>query len=332
MPEYYLHIGSPKTGSTALQEFLETNRDALDRQGVVYPRSTLRGHGHHDLAFHIHGAYPEWATPRDTPLDTIAQELRNELGQTSSRPNCKVVLSSENFYLLCDAKKTSSFLRELGIPYESLTVICYVRRQDDMHASWYNQRVKAQGYSGSLEDSVADTMDLWDYTTRLDRWAAEFGGTRLVVRPYQERDIPSLDIRRDFLHIIGVEENGLTFAQEDSNSGLNQDILEFQRRINELPLNVSEKRRYHKALIALSAATKSRGIFCTDDLLSRNRREEILSTYAASNRRLAERFLGRECLFDDGLSPAMKNAHPPGLDVDKLMAIIEFLLFKTIRQ
>ena len=50
MRRLVLHIGGPKTGSTALQRTLFANRAALLERGFDYANVNLRGYGHHDLA------------------------------------------------------------------------------------------------------------------------------------------------------------------------------------------------------------------------------------------------------------------------------------------
>lgn len=45
-----LHIGSHKTGSTALQKFFYENTDHLISKKILYPRSWLSSYGHHKLA------------------------------------------------------------------------------------------------------------------------------------------------------------------------------------------------------------------------------------------------------------------------------------------
>ena len=64
----FLHIGAPKTGTTLLQRVLFENKERLRNYGIDYPDISLRGYGHHDLAFLIAGGYPDWATPQPRTL------------------------------------------------------------------------------------------------------------------------------------------------------------------------------------------------------------------------------------------------------------------------
>lgn len=51
------------------------NRDELGRLGLLYPDVSLRGFGHHDLAFLVSGGYPDWAAGQDRPLHMLAADL-----------------------------------------------------------------------------------------------------------------------------------------------------------------------------------------------------------------------------------------------------------------
>ena len=42
-----LHIGTEKTGTTSIQEFLKKNRDKLRKKGVYIPQSPMVGNGNH---------------------------------------------------------------------------------------------------------------------------------------------------------------------------------------------------------------------------------------------------------------------------------------------
>lgn len=37
MKTLYLHIGTPKTGTTSIQEFMVCSREALQKHGICYP-------------------------------------------------------------------------------------------------------------------------------------------------------------------------------------------------------------------------------------------------------------------------------------------------------
>ena len=324
-----LHIGAPKTGSTALQAFLTANRDALMRHGCCYPEVSLRGFGHHDLAFLVGGGYPHWATTQERTLESLQCEFADSFKRAP-----KAVLSSENFYLQPAPEATLRLLTKAGVPSSAITVVVYIRRQDEAHLAWYNQAVKAQGYAGSLEDSIGETLGLWDYDRQLQPWADTFGAERLVVRIF---DLPSLktgDIRHDFLEILGLPPDDFAFDQKPVNTGLNADLLAFQRELNRLPLSPQEKRLFHKDLMALSRLTAGTGLFNDSPTLTAARRREILASYEAANERLAKR-LGREKLFEppetEGDDTGGSAVGDPVLSIDKLATIIGWLLIQRER-
>ncbi len=321
----HLHIGTPKTGSTALQRFLTANLVPLGKHDYLYPRSILRGYGHHDLAFFLSGGYPPWATPREPELGTIERELGEELSSASpSNSQKKIVLSSENFYLLCAPEKLAATLARLGFPPDTVNVVVYVRRQDEAHLSWYNQAVKAQGHAGEIRPFIESHRPLWDYAAHLDRWAKVFDPARITVRPYQDSDIPGLDIRLDFLRLLRLSPDGFWLEDEKPNSGLNADLTEFQRTINRLPLSVQEKRRFHRELIALSAATAGSGLFDESSPLSNEERQALLDAYREGNARVASTYLGRAELFDESLPPPSRRES--SLSQEKLMYILGWIL------
>jgi hypothetical protein len=321
-----LHIGAPKTGSTALQKFLFDNRDALRGHGWTYPPVSLRGYGHHDLAFLIAGGYPEWATPQDTPLSTLVAQLAEALAGDEH-----VVLSSENFYLLADPQRVARTLADAGLTSDRrVSVVVYVRRQDEAQISWYNQIVKAQGFSGTMADSLSQWDALWDYAAVLERWAAVFGADTVVVRPYQAQDMAGGDIRQDFVRLVGLPGDAFAYPEEAVNTRLNRDVLEFQRLVNRLPLTIQEKRRFHRELMELTTAAAGSALFADAPLLSADDRRAILDRYAPGNARVAQRYLDRPVLFDGTLPPS-----PPGedtkafLDLEKMVYVMGWIIARS---
>ena len=322
MKRCLLHIGVPKTGSTALQKFLAANRPALRAHGLHYPEAGLRAHGHHDIAFLVGGGYPAWATPQDRPLDAIVRELAAELADSAV-----AVLSSENFYLQPNPRGVAEVLGQCGFGAQQVQVVVYLRRQDEAHLSWYNQAVKAQGYSGTIAESIAVTDPLWDYSTQLAQWAAVYGKENVLVHAYQPPGGPGSDIRRGFLRVAGVTETGFEFPVETDNSRINAEILEFQRMVNRLPLSPQQKRAAHKELMALTAATEKMTLFDDHPLLGTEERLAILARHAEGNAAVARTYLNRARLFDEALPHGLPpRAGHTTLGTEKLVYILAWLM------
>lgn len=310
-----VHIGAPKTGSTALQQFLAANAGKLAQYGCRYPDVNLRGFGHHDLAFLLHGQYPEWATPQPRTLDALAEDMRRAV---ATKPR-EIVLSSEDFYIFPAPSRLREFLAATGAT-GGVRVVVYLRRQDEAHISWYNQIVKAQGYCGSMEDAVRDYRDLWDYHARLSVWADVFGRETLAVRV-----LDRTDIRKDFLELLDLDMADFRFAAASPNARINRDLLEYQRQINREPLSPQKKRRFHKALIALTAATAETKEFDDTPLLDPAARAALLQDYAESNRAVARTFFDRNELFTTPLPRPDCDTAWPGLSPAKAARIADWI-------
>lgn len=99
--------------------------------------------------------------------------------------NGSLLLGSENFYLFPKPADLKHLLDTRGaLSGRAARIVVYLRRQDDAHESWYNQRVKAQGETGSIEESCKRFHDLWDYERRLGLWSEVFGQDALAVKRY----------------------------------------------------------------------------------------------------------------------------------------------------
>jgi hypothetical protein len=62
VPRLVIHVGPHKTGTTSVQSTLHANRQALLRQGVLYPSSLPRCQfetSHADVAFLIRDGKPQ---------------------------------------------------------------------------------------------------------------------------------------------------------------------------------------------------------------------------------------------------------------------------------
>jgi len=135
-PQYYIHIGTHKTGSTAIQHFMYRNYAALLQRGVLYPKVGLHDAGHHSIA---------WSIKQNKKA--LTEKIFEEINGIAQKNNIKkIILSSEEF----------EFIRDPGLLKRALPqnaqIIAYLRRPDSYLESEYNQHVKMPGirFSGDI--------------------------------------------------------------------------------------------------------------------------------------------------------------------------------------
>lgn len=133
MRRLIIHVGPPKTGTTAVQQLF------LDRPdlGVTYPRVGLWADGaHHNLVFNFFG---DARRPELVRADPDAQF--NEVAQLAAANGQDLLISSESLVGHEVGTFTRALLARLGPGWEAeLLFVC--REHYDWAASLYNQSVK----------------------------------------------------------------------------------------------------------------------------------------------------------------------------------------------
>jgi hypothetical protein len=154
----YIHIGTPKTGTTSLQAFLTEHAAALEARGVIYPAvgRTHRGK-HHSLKAELRSTVglggPAWQELR---------ELRN------SKPDHRVLISEESFYYLEPTALTK--LRELA-GEGPVTILVYFRDYA-AHAIVVRKAPLARGLQMAMLGTKAGN-ELVDFETFFERYMAK---------------------------------------------------------------------------------------------------------------------------------------------------------------
>ncbi|HEX6827365.1 MAG TPA: hypothetical protein VF104_00145, partial [Burkholderiales bacterium] len=212
-----LHIGTDKTGSTALQEFFAGNAEALGRHGFVYLKSG-RNHRPNHTAIHeptLAGDYSWWRR--------LAKELM-------ASPMPRGLVSFEGFYHLNEAQLRRVRKELAGL---AVKIVIYLRRQSDMVRSGVAQRIK----SGQMNLALAQYTPALlvtigaSYESVLARFGAVFGRDNLLVRRYEHGRWPEQNIFLDFLGAIGIGLDGRALQEQfrlppgDSNPTLDVESL-----------------------------------------------------------------------------------------------------------
>lgn len=193
-----LHVGTPKTGSSSLQEFLENNRFRLADQGIWYPvygASRERGMRRNRTSGHLGLIRNLINNPgNDFHERRIAAEIAS-----FGKPIHTVILSSENILshvlfpengtgLTPEGDPIGQIVKALGL--EQVEVAMVLRRQDNWFQSYYRELL-SNPYNQFLASPMTffknlEMRGLFDYDKLISHIAAMPWVSRLHVSGFAQ--------------------------------------------------------------------------------------------------------------------------------------------------
>ena len=302
MSEAILHIGMPKTGSTALQGFFLRNRRLLAQEGVDYPilrtispRANKSINGNMLVSYLVESRHDVW--PR------LFRRNVKKLEELASKPHARVLLSEENIYI-GDIDVIRGFLADRG--FDRVKVIGYVRRQDDWLISSWKQGCEG-GYRAVPFSNTANYTDVrnWlSYGSRYEQIARALQPQdRVIVRRYAKGSFVGGDIFRDFCSAADIPWRGDFSMPGRLNPSVTCDVAEAMIRICQKGFPglygsmADAYRRMNLLKIAEEYSAEhpeAKGTFpATPEW-----RRDALERYRAENEKLSERYFDGEPLFD----------------------------------
>jgi hypothetical protein len=222
MRHLILHIGSHKTGTTALQQWLGGNATILASRGLGYLRSGGEPHAHRLLS----QVDPERSLPGGHRVHN-PQKFAEAL---SELPQDTVVVSSENFSFFLDPETIKTLADTVKPMFDKVSVVCYLRRQDRQAASHHMEGARADrrtewelwghGFKALPERNSYQPLYL-NYFNRMKMWADQFGAESLVVRVFDRNHLVNGDIVADFTQVMGIDRTDCT-KSKDVNTSLDR--------------------------------------------------------------------------------------------------------------
>ena len=245
MATVYLHIETPKTGTSAIQNFLPQNKELLESLGFCYPDLGYRFKGigvnrnAHFLVHRQNCTPEEEAEIRENENICFYEGLDKIKELTNTFPN--VILSDENIWN--GYWKRENFWYELKNAFSErnidLKIIVYLRRQDMVIESYYVQRVKEKS-TYSFEEYINSGKYNYfrlDYYERLENISEIVGKENIIVRVYEKQQYQGNGntLISDFLNVLGLELDD-RFRSSDIvvNTSLHGSCLEVKRLLNEM--------------------------------------------------------------------------------------------------
>ena len=192
----YVHAGPHKSGTTAIQWFLQENRSELLRHGYFVPASETRRGAHHALVESLAGL--DIGQHREA---LVASSIR-ALQQT---PAEAIIISSEALEgILKSRKHARAFLSGIAELDLEPKLILFPRNQPQWINSSYASSVKSFRRSDAFESCALDFAV--SPGSRFSRWLelADAYGLELVALPFTKETIAG-GVIPEFLRTIGIK-------------------------------------------------------------------------------------------------------------------------------
>ena len=251
-----LHVGTPKTGTSYLQDVLFRNRDRLAGQGVLYPADRFDGHFLAALDL-MRLPWGGLETQAVGAWDALAKRVRDWNGHTA-------IISHE---ILATASRTQirRALESLGHPGTEVHVVLSVRdlvrqipaewqenvkHRRTVRYSTFLDQIRAPERSGRLATWFWGVQEVPDI---LDRWAAELEPSRVHLVTVPRPGAPKTLLWDRFAKVFGLDQLTLDLHAERANPSLGAPETALVRRINKAANDVVEPSNYRPLVRELVA-------------------------------------------------------------------------------
>lgn len=280
--DLYIHIGTHKTGTTAIQQTCKKNAHALKREGIIpLSKPTFCNKEFMKINKLDEALVHSWRKE----IEDEVKRLKIEAESYQYKDKLRFLLSWEGFSGNPDIGYQNSHivantLQRITYGF-NVYILVFLRRKDSFLESWYTQKIHV-GYSYEFEDFLSgfpSNAFRWDYL--LEAYEKAFSKEKIIVRIYDKKHLPQKnDLIKTFFNIFNLQNVAIdeTFT---SNKGYSRDSLEIAKLTNPY-LEKDEQKKLRKILQNIS----SKETFSEYNYLNYSKRIEILNRYRESNKKV----------------------------------------------
>ncbi|MEQ8294689.1 MAG: hypothetical protein RIA08_21020 [Roseovarius sp.] len=224
MRKLWIHIGTPKTGSTAIQRYARSRQPYLASKSVDFLIRGRRG-SYNDLGVHLRGG-------QRAEAEKTGAEIRRKI---AGSPAETLVLTSEMF-----TGSDPALLREvlaLDEPFET-RIVGYFRRQDRYLESAYKQKMK----TGKVKPGFQNYVDKFgtrggEYRRIISGWDAAWPDAEFIFRRFDPAAFPKGDVVHDFTQLLGldIDADDKPPVEEVANPTPSIDLLDLMQLVADMP-------------------------------------------------------------------------------------------------
>ena len=229
----YLHVGTPKSGTSYLQDKLTLNRDALERQGLDYPRT--RTGNHFEAALYLIG--DTWAGE-----EKAARGRWDGLAQDARRSQHDVLISHE---ILAAADAEGVARAMASFPEQEVHVVLTARDLGRQIPAEWQERIKHRGgrdyatFLKALSRNYGRTdWMMWFWRVQhlphvLSTWGASLPPNRVHLVTVPPSGGPRDALWKRFARVVGLDPEA-SYAQSDTtNASIGGAEVTMLRRLND---------------------------------------------------------------------------------------------------
>ena len=213
----YLHIGQEKTGSTAIQSFLNyaEKRSKLIEKNIFYASFFHKPNSMPFVLYALGPAKNNLSKPffkTNEEYLSFSAKIEDRLNRIASAASkeSKIIFSSEHFHAQFRSEEKIRRLKSIinnFFPDQCITVILYIREQVSLAYSLHSESVKA-GVSTAPkppkpgENKYFDHVS--DHSNTVQMWTQVFGKDQINIRIYEKSSLKNNDSIDDFCSLIDV--------------------------------------------------------------------------------------------------------------------------------
>ncbi|HAG69491.1 MAG TPA: hypothetical protein DCL38_05915 [Lachnospiraceae bacterium] len=342
----YLHIGTTKTGTSSIQNFLYLNRSFLAKKGYCFKRLPIICYEHYDrnrngmfIGGHrrlaIIGQVP--IKIRDRILEFGLKQVEKQLKHFST-----VILTDESLWGFFQKTGYKNLKRIKAFADDNnalLKLIVYLRPQEDWIESIYRQSIK-QCKSGKNRPEWGEFIshpEQWpktDYYEGLRHLSDIVGKENIIVRIYDRKEFMGGKAENDFLQAIGLDPSeGYVIPNEEKNTSISPNYIEIKRILNQLEGvgNITHNDLIYGQL-ATEACSRNLRKSSRETFMNAQERAMIRKLYEDGNQKIIKEYLkdDRKELFPAPKEAPVWNKDNPDLYEDTVLMLGYMLLEQEI--
>lgn len=235
-----LHIGTEKTGTTSIQKFLMINRELLNSNNILIPKTISLPNGNHRWAptFAFDDDYEDdftlWKFEKNKDLrKKLIDEKLKEFKKEISMSNANIcIISSEHFSSrLTNIENIKKLKKLLSSLFDEISIVLYIRQPIEAAISLLSTAIKS--------GCVRKDLDLNKFSNSFNNlkiiktWETIFSKKNFKIKLFDKVEFVNNDLIQDFCCECNIKITSRFTIPEMKNKTLTLDQMKYLNYLNQ---------------------------------------------------------------------------------------------------